>query len=75
MADDDERGPTRQITARLPVKLLSRIDRFIEAQVVPPSVTAVMETALSAFLDKHFPDTEPKPEPEQPVKPGSRRRV
>ena len=57
--------------APLPVKLLSRIDRFIEAQGVPPSVTAVMETVLNALLDKHLPEAEPEP----PVQPGSRRRV
>lgn len=44
-------GAMRRVTVTIPDDLETALDRFIEAQPVAPSVTAVLQTSLKHFLE------------------------
>jgi predicted transcriptional regulator len=43
------------VAIRIDSELLTRLDFWIRSQAVPPSRTAVFETAIQEFLDRHSP--------------------
>lgn len=43
---------TRPLTARISVETFDRLDRFVAKQAIPIRRTAVVEAALTKFLDE-----------------------
>jgi hypothetical protein len=47
-----DKPPSRQVSVRLPADMDARLSAFLEAQMVEPSDTAVLLTALDQFLTR-----------------------